>query len=70
MNQMIDQKTETQPLPKMLRISEVASALQIYRTVAYRLCQFGGLRSVRFGNTVRVLQSDLLEFINKHHSHQ
>jgi excisionase family DNA binding protein len=62
------EKTEMpENLPKLLKIAEVAAVLQISKTHAYRLLQKGELQCVRFGQTVRVRNSDLETFIDEHH---
>jgi excisionase family DNA binding protein len=52
------------PIPRLLKIGEVAAILQISRTSAYRLAASGELPSVRFsGATVRIRPGDLEQFI-------
>lgn len=50
-------------LPVLLTLNEVAKALKVSRTHAYRLAQTGELPSVRFGRCVRVAEEDLRAFI-------
>jgi excisionase family DNA binding protein len=49
-----------------LTANEVASLLTVSRALAYRLLASGEIPSIRFNRTVRVKQSDLLEFIKEH----
>jgi excisionase family DNA binding protein len=56
---------------RLLKAHEVASILQVSRTQAYKLMASGDLPSVRFGGqTVRVKQGDLDQFICDHSSRQ
>ena len=48
---------------QVLKIQQLANALQISRALAYRLCLEGKIPSLRFGRTVRVRQIDLEQFI-------
>ena len=51
-------------LPRLLRLSEVATILSVSRTTAYRLAATGELPAVHFGaEMVRVRPEDLEEFI-------
>ncbi len=54
-------------IPRLLKPAQVADALAISRTSAYRLIETGALPSVRFaGATVRVREADLIKFIEDH----
>ncbi len=58
----------TIPLTKstgLLRAKDVAQRLNISRSKAYQLMQSGDIPTVRFSGTVRVLQRDLDEFIQR-----
>jgi len=55
-------------VPRLLKICQVAEALAISRTSAYRLAASGQLPTVRFGGTVRVLPDDLAAFITANRS--
>ena len=48
---------------QVLKVHQIAEALQISRALAYRLCLEGKIPSLRFGRTVRILKSDLEQFI-------
>lgn len=52
-------------LPKVLKISEVADALQLSRPMAYRMAQRGELPCVRIGRSVRVLEDDLAQWLRE-----
>ena len=51
------------PSGQLLRMREVACALNISRRSAYQLAAQGHIPSVRFGRTVRVRAEDLAQFI-------
>jgi len=51
---------------RVLKGHEVAQVLNISRALAYRMMQHGDIKVVKFGKSVRVLERDLQEFINKH----
>jgi excisionase family DNA binding protein len=56
---------------RLLKAHEVAQILQVSRTQAYKLMAIGDLPCVRFGGqTVRVRQGDLDQFITDHTSRQ
>ncbi len=61
---MSEESERVAVLPILLTLPEAAQVLRISRTQAYRLCQSGKLRAVRFGKLVRVSESDLLDFIH------
>jgi len=50
----------------VLTIPEVAQHLHISRSKVYQLVQAGDMPSVRFGRSVRVLASDLVDWIEVH----
>lgn len=54
--------------PKLLRAHDVAQRLGISRSLAYQLMQRGEIPTIRFGDTVRVKDCDLEEYINRHWS--
>lgn len=54
------------PAPLLLRGVEVAAALAVSRTMAYRLMQDGTLPTVRFANSIRVPKAALSDFIMRH----
>jgi excisionase family DNA binding protein len=47
----------------LLKAVDVAEKLNISKSLAYHLMQKGDIATVRIGRNVRVLQSDLEEFI-------
>ena len=49
--------------PQLLKANDVAEILQISRAKAYQLMQIGEIPTVRIGRSVRVLLTDLQEFI-------
>jgi len=49
---------------RLLRIDEVAEALQISRSMAWKIVMDGRLRSIRIGRAVRIRPADLEAFIN------
>lgn len=53
----------TEKLPTMLRVSEVAEALQISDPHVYKLIAKGEMRSVKMGRSIRVRMVDLHQFI-------
>ena len=46
--------------PDMLTVEQLAQALNIGRSMAYRLVQTGQVRSLRFGKAIRVPKTALL----------
>lgn len=46
--------------PDMLTVEQLAQALNIGRTMAYRLVRTGQVRSLRFGTAIRVPKTALL----------
>jgi len=55
---------------RLLKASEVAQQLNIGLSLTYRLMQKGEIPNIRFGSCVRVLLSDLEEYIMKNRSSQ
>lgn len=53
------------PEPLLLRIEEVARQLQVSRSMAYNLVQDGRIPAVRFGRSVRVPQTALLDWVHQ-----
>jgi excisionase family DNA binding protein len=49
----------------LLTAGDVAGYLQISRALAYRLIVEGKLPGIRFGRTVRVLEQDLIAFVQQ-----
>ncbi len=49
----------------LLRASEVASRLNISRSLAYKLMQVGEIPTVKIFRSIRVKISDLEEYINR-----
>lgn len=46
--------------PDMLTVGQMAQALNIGRTMAYRLIQSGQIQSLRFGKVIRIPKTALL----------
>jgi len=55
-------------VPQLLKANDVAEILQISRTKAYQLMQIGEIPTVRIGRSVRVVLSDLEDFISQRRS--
>jgi excisionase family DNA binding protein len=51
---------------KFLTLADVGTRLQIGRTSVYKAILEGGLRRMKFGKVVRVKESDLLAWIERH----
>lgn len=49
----------------MLTVKELAERLRISRSLAYRLVQTGEIASVRIASAIRVLESDLAEYLDR-----
>ncbi len=49
----------------LLKVGEVADKLRVSRALAYRLIRSGELPGVQIGHAVRVLRSDLDEYIKR-----
>lgn len=52
----------------LLNANEVASCLNVSRSMVFALIQRGDLPSVRFGRCIRVRPEDLANFIEQNHS--
>jgi len=52
---------------QLLKASEVAKLLRVSPAMVYRLLQSGELPAVRIGHAVRVLPSDLDEYVKRCH---
>jgi excisionase family DNA binding protein len=52
----------------LMTASEIASKLNISRSLAFQLMKKGEIRTVRFGRCVRVLPDDLTDFIKRNTS--
>jgi len=52
----------------LLRANEVADRLDISRSQAYQLMRQGEIPTIRFGNSVRVRECDLEEYVMRHWS--
>ena len=52
-------------IESLLRIDQVQKRLQISRTTIHRLIAQGRLNTVYIGSSVRVRESDLLQFIDE-----
>ena len=68
MKNMIDDLKIRNTHNQLLKASEVAKVLNISKSKAYQLMQLGEIHTVRIGRSVRVLVSDLEDFINQHRS--
>lgn len=55
--------TSYEELPLFLTIRELQNVLGIGRNTAYNMVRSGQIRSVRFGNQIRVPKEALLKFI-------
>ncbi len=51
---------------RFLTAVDIAKLLKVSRALAYRLIAQGEISSVRFGRTVRVRQTDLDDFVQRH----
>lgn len=51
---------------KLLTLAQVGEILQISRTSVWKLIAEGGLRRLKYGKIVRVRQSDLEAWLEKH----
>ncbi len=49
--------------PRLLRLHEVADRLAISKSMAWKLCACGEIRSIRIGRAVRVKPADLEVFL-------
>ncbi len=49
--------------PRLLRLHEVAEHLSISKSMAWKLCAYGEIRSVRIGRAVRVRPADLEAYL-------
>jgi excisionase family DNA binding protein len=49
----------------LLKVGEVADELRVSRALAYRLIRSGKLPGVQIGHAVRVLRSDLDEYVRR-----
>ena len=61
---MLDQDLTTEII--LLKGNDVARILNISRAFAYQLMRQGEIPTVRIGNAVRVRESDLLAWIDRH----
>lgn len=52
----------------LLRANDIAKRLNISRSLAYRMLKQGEIPTVRIGTAIRVQESDLLAYIQKHWS--
>jgi excisionase family DNA binding protein len=55
----------TNEINQLLKATDVAMRLNISRSLAYQLMQSGDIPTVRISRSVRVLESDLEEFIQR-----
>lgn len=53
---------ESDHLPNVLTVPEIASYLRIGRTTAYELVKRGEIPSLKIGRQIRVLRDDLLNY--------
>lgn len=65
MNAEIPRTNDITFADRLLRIGEVASRINISRSLAYRLVKSGNIPSVHIGSSVRVREGDLEEFIQR-----
>ncbi len=49
--------------PRLLRLHEVADRLAISKSMAWKLCAYGQLRSIKIGRAVRVKAADLEAYL-------
>lgn len=59
---------ENRPLLKLLKAKQVAETLNVSRAFAYRLMQTGMIPTVKIQGAKRVMQDDLLRFIQENKS--
>lgn len=59
MNQLFDS------YPDILTVEQMAHALNIGRTMAYRLVRTGQIKSLRFGMAIRVPKTSLLAAVDR-----
>lgn len=52
----------------LLQANDVARILNISRSLAYRILKRGEIPTIRIGTAVRVRESDLITYIQKHWS--
>lgn len=52
----------------LIHANDVAKILNISKSLAYRILKLGEIPTVRIGTAVRVRESDLLVYIQKHWS--
>lgn len=52
----------------LLQANDVARILNISRSLAYRILKQGEIPTIRIGTAVRVRESDLIAYIQKHWS--
>ena len=52
-------------IESLLRMDDVQKRLQISRTTIHRMIVQGRLKTVNIGSSVRVRESDLLQFIDE-----
>lgn len=57
-------ETKLEIIETLLRCGDVARLLNISRSKAYFLVQSGEMRSIRIGTSVRVMPSDLKNYIS------
>lgn len=50
-------------LPLLLTVSELAEVLGVSRSTAYALISGGSIRCIRVGNSIRILRSALVDYI-------
>ncbi len=50
--------------PVLLRAEEVAKILNVSISLVYKLIEAGSLPSVQINSSVRIIQSDLYQYIN------
>jgi len=55
--------TDTQPIERVLKTSEVARHLNCTQDTIYNLIRAGQLRAIRVGRLVRIPESALADFI-------
>lgn len=52
--------------PDVLTVRQMQAALQIGRTVAYRLLKVGEIQSFRIGNSIRIPKKSLILYVQRH----
>lgn len=55
--------TETQPVPKLLTVRDLAERLGVSVDWSYRLCERGDIAVTRVGSRIRITEESLAEYV-------